>query len=180
MPYELYRNYISKIGVYASQIVYVHLSERYAPQAVDQLPAEVCDDSVTLPALKSVTIEDLPPDAFLVLFDKSTSLLNKAQSLSLNMSHDCYHRSDYAHATDIDYILPVLNNLTNLCSLSLRISPDFSDTYIGEVKIIVPQIKTYEKLHTLSINECSRQLFVELLGHGHLPKLRRLNVVFSQ
>ena len=179
MPVELYRNYISKINDYATQIVYVHLSERYAPHAVEELLAEVCDQSFTLPALKTAILDDLPPDAFLVLVDQSTSLLTKAQSLCVNMSDDCYHHSDYVHASDIDYILPVLNNLPNLCSLSLRISPCFSDRYTDELKNIVSLIKIHPKLHTLSINECSRQLFVELLDHGHLPKLRRLNVVFS-
>ena len=64
MPYELYQNYISKINNYASQIVYVHLSEQYAPHAVDDLLAQVCDQSCTLPALKAATVEDLPPDTF--------------------------------------------------------------------------------------------------------------------
>ena len=180
MTYELYRSYISKISDYAPQIVYVHLSERHAPHAVDELLAEVCEDSFTLPALRAATIEDLPPDTFLVLVDSSTSLLTEAQSLSIIMSDDCYHHSDYFQATDIDYILPVLKNLPNLCSLSLRISPNYIDGYIDELKSIASLIKTHPKLHTLSINECSRQLFVELLGHGHLPKVRRLNVMFSR
>jgi hypothetical protein len=178
MTYELYRNCISKISVYASRIVYVRLSERYAPHAVDELLSEACDDPFTLPALKAATIEDLPPNTFISLIDES-SLLTKVQSLSVNMSHDCYHYSDYVHSTDLDYILPVLNNLPNLCSLSLRISPGFSDGYLDDLKSIVPLIQVHPKLHTLSINECSRQLFVELLGHGHLPKLRCLNVVFT-
>ena len=181
MPYELYRNYISKVSCYASQIVYVHLSERYAPHAVDELLAEVCDDSFALPVLKAATVQDLPPNTFLSLIEDS-SLLSKAQSLTFDMSlhDDCYHYSDYVDSTDIDYILPVLNNLPNLCSLSLRISPCFSGHYIDELNSIVPLIKTHLKLQTLSINECSRQLFIELLEHGLLPKLRRLNVVFSR
>jgi hypothetical protein len=181
MTYELYHDYVSKISVFASQIVYVHLSERYAPHAVDELLDEVCrdDDSFALPALKAVTIQDVPPDTFRVLVDES-SLLIKAQSLTVDLSDDSYHHSDYVHSMDIDYVLPVLNNLPNLCSLSLRISPGFSDTYIDEMKRIVPLIKPHPKLQTLSINECSRQLFVELLGHDHLPKLRHLNVVFSR
>ena len=179
MPCELYQNYISKINDYASQTVYVHLSERYAPHAVDELLSEVCDDSFTLPALKAATIEDLPPETFLTLIEKS-SLLTKVQSLTVDMSEDSYHYPDYVHLIDIDCILPLLNNLPNLCSLSLRISPGFRDNYINELKTFVPLIKTHPKLHTLSIHECSRQFFVELLDHGHLPKLRRLDVVFSR
>ena len=181
MTYELYRNYISKISCYASQIVYVHLSERYAPHAVDELLDELCDDSFALPALKAATIQDLPPNTFLSLIEES-SLLSKAQSLTFDMSlHDgCYHYSDYRHAIDIAYILPLLNNLPNLCSLTLRILPSFSCGYIEGLNSIVPLIKTHPKLHKLSINECSRQMFVELLKHGHLPKLGRLDVVFSR
>ena len=181
MPYELYQNYISKISDYASRIVYVHLSERHVPHAVDDLLSEVCgdDEPFTLPALKAATIEDLPPDTFLTLIEKS-SLLTKVQSLTVGMSEDSYHYPDYVHFINIDCILPLLNNLTNLCSLSLRISPGFRDNYIDELKTFVPLIKTHPKLHTLSIHECSRQLFVELLDHGHLPKLRRLEVVFSR
>ena len=185
MTYGLYQNYISKISDYASQIVYVHLSERYAPHAVDELLSEVCgdNDSFTLPALKAVTIQDVSPDTFHSLIEES-SLLTNVRSLTFDTSHphdyDCYHYPDYVHWIDIDYILPLLNNLPNLCSLLLRISSGFHDSYIDEMKSFVPLINVHPQLHTLSINECSRHLFVELLDHGLLPKLCRLNVVFSR
>ena len=180
MPCKRYLDYISKISdEYASRIVYVHLSERYAPHAVNDLLAEECEYPFTWPALKAATIEDLPPNIFCSLIADS-SLLTEVQLLTFDMYHDCYHYPDYDHSLDIDYLSPLLNNLPNLCSLSLRIYPRFTDDYIDEMKSFIPFIDPHPKLHTLSIYECSRQLFVELLDHGLLPKLRRLNVMFSR
>jgi hypothetical protein len=178
MPCDLYLDYISKVSSdYASRIVCVHLSERVAAHAVHDLLAEECDEPFTLPALKAAIIQDLPPDTFLTLIEDS-SLLTKVQSLTVDMSQSSYHYPEYAHAMDTDYIIPVLHNLPNLCSLSLWISPGFSKTFIDQLNLFVPLINAHPKLHTLSINECSRQLFVELLDHDLLPKLRRLHVVF--
>ena len=179
MPYELYQNYISKISAYAPRLVYLHLSERYAPHAVDELLSKVAGESLTLPALKAAIIEDLPPNTFISLIEES-SLLIEVRSLTFEMSEDCYHYSNYGHSIDMDYLLPVLNRLPNLCSLCLRMSPLFTEGFIDELKSFVPFIKTHPQLHTLSIDECSRQLFAELLGGGYLPKLRRLNVVFAR
>ena len=179
MPYELYQNYISKISDYASQLVYLHLSERYAPHAVEELLSEVDGESLTLSALKAATIQDLPPDTYISLIEDS-SLLTQVRSLTVEMSNDCYHYSEYVSSIDMDYLLPVLNHLPHLCSLSLHISPCFSEGFVDELKSFVPSIKTHQALHTLSINACSRQLFVELLGGGYLPKLRRVDVVFSR
>jgi hypothetical protein len=146
MNCELYLDYISMISAYASQFVYLHLTERYAPHAVDELLSEVCgdDDSFTLPALKAATVEDLSPDAFISLIEES-SLLSNVQSLVFNMSDDCYHYPDYVHSSDIDYILPLLNNLPNLCSLSLRISSGFHDSFIAKMKSFVPLINVHPK-----------------------------------
>jgi hypothetical protein len=61
MSHELYLDYLTSIvPKHASQIIYLHLSERYAPHAVDLFYRELPLDTLTWPALKAVTIEDLP------------------------------------------------------------------------------------------------------------------------
>ncbi|CAF1421910.1 unnamed protein product [Rotaria sp. Silwood1] len=61
MNLKLYLRYLTKIiPKYASQFVYLHLSERRAPHALNLFISEVPLDKSTWPKLQAVTIEDVP------------------------------------------------------------------------------------------------------------------------
>jgi hypothetical protein len=132
MTYGTYLDCISRITQHASQIIYLHLSERYAPHAVDEFLSEVSHKTLVFPALKAVTIEDVSPDTFITLLNNS-SILSKLDSLSVDLSDNGYHYLDYNNSIDIDYVLPLLNNLPALRSLYLRISPRYNSRYIDEL-----------------------------------------------
>ncbi|CAF1040321.1 unnamed protein product [Adineta steineri] len=54
----------------------------------------------------------------------------------------------------------------------------YSNTYLIGLERARPQFVIHENLHTLLIKQCSRNLLVELLDQGRLPKLCRLHVNF--
>jgi hypothetical protein len=174
MHFRLYYEYLTEIiPTYASQIVYLHLSERRAPHAVARFLCEVPLDSQFWPAVKAVTIEDVPRDVFEALLSDS-SLLLKIQSLTLDISYQRYFCDEYHGCDDFAIVIPVLSLLPELRSLYLRI---YNRSIIHDYATFherFPEMHIHRHLQTLSIKECSRELLVELLGNGYLPRLRRL------
>jgi len=178
MSHELYLDYLTSIvPKHASQIIYLHLSERYAPHAIDLFYRELPLDTLTWPALKAVTIEDLPLGLLgVLLYD--TALLSNIQSLSINIPYGHFYYSQYDKVADFAVVIPILVELPNLRSLYLHMGTTFSSTYFIGLERASPHIVTHPNLHTLTINQCSRELLAKLLDNGHLPKLCRLSVSF--
>ncbi|UJR11811.1 hypothetical protein I4U23_015991 [Adineta vaga] len=178
MTLDVYYDYLTSIiPKHTSQFVYLHLTERYAPHAVEFFRREIPINKLTWFSLKAVTIDDLPLGLFgLLLYD--TTVLSHVHSLSLNFAFDCYHHSEYKIVADFAFIVPILTELPRLRSLYLRMHCIYSSTYLIGLERARPQFVTHRNLHTLMMKECSRNLLVELLDQGHLPKLCRLHVTF--
>ena len=181
MSRDVYYDYILHIlPDYSSQIVYLHLSERRAPHAVDSFLAELSHQSVSFPALKAMTIEDVPVRVYNSVMHSFLPLCHlHSLSIDLNGKHFHYY-SEYHSWADIDFVVPLLNSISELRSLYLRISPKYDRNYMRDLRVTSPRITTHSHLHTLSIDQCSLQLFVELLGKNRLPKLRHLHVAFLE
>src|ERR1700734_4109266 len=70
MNFNLYVKYITSIiPNHISQIIYLNLSERRAPHAVDLFLSVVPLEAHNWPALKAVTIEDVPCHTLELLLD---------------------------------------------------------------------------------------------------------------
>jgi hypothetical protein len=179
MSLDLYLDYLNSIVLkHTSQIVYLHLSERYAPYAVDFFYRELHLDKLTWPALKAVTIDDVPLGMFGILLYDSTLLAN-VHSLSVNAAFGSFHYSEYEKkVADFAVIIPILVELPELRSLHLRMNTNYSSTYLLGLGLAGPEIITHPNLHTLTISQCSREMLAKLLDNGHLPKLCRLHVFF--
>jgi hypothetical protein len=179
MNYRLDCDYLTKIiPKHVSQIVYLHLSERRAPHAVTQFISEVPINSRFWSALKAVTIEDVPRDVFEELLSHSSFLL-KVQSLTLDISFHRYHSDEYDECGDFEIVIPVLSLLSELRSVYLHI---INRSVIHDYSTFdkrFPRMKIHQNLQILSINQCSRELLVELLNNGYLPNLHRLRVSIS-
>jgi hypothetical protein len=179
MKFGLYIHYISLLPNYVSQVNYLHLSERRAPHAVNWFVSEMPLDKLTWPALKAVTIEDVPCHILeSLLYD--SALLSHVHSLSIDIGHRRYHHSEYNEFTDFNILIPVLNCLPELRSLYLRITTPSFINYASKFDELCPSITIHRNLHTLKIVQCSRELLVKLLSNGHLLQLRRLRVVISR
>jgi hypothetical protein len=179
MNFDLYLDYITSIiRNHVSQIVYLHLSERRAPHAVNWFLSEVPLKTLTWPTLKAVTIEDVPPDALETLL-KDSPILSNVHLLSIDVCHDRYHYSEYDECFDFGIIIPVLYSLPELRSLYFRIAPHLTSNYTSELDQHCPSMDIHYNLHTLTIVECSRELFIKLLNNGYLPRLRRLRVALA-
>ncbi|CAF4986031.1 unnamed protein product [Rotaria sp. Silwood1] len=179
MNLKLYLRYLTKIiPKYASQFVYLHLSERRAPHALNLFISEVPLDKSTWPKLQAVTIEDVPCHLFGTLLDDN-SFLSNIHSLSLDIDHDRYHHSQYEQFTDFNIVVPLLNFYPQLRSLYLRIGDRLSQNYLSLFDQHCPRINIHQNLQILTIDECSRELFIKLLNDGYLPRLRRLSVIIS-
>jgi len=172
MSLEIYDDYIAYILLqYSSQIVYLHLSEHRAPHAVDSFLTEMDHHNFFFPNLKAITIKDVPVHIYNSLIHSFLPLCH-LKSLSIDLNNNHYHYWDYNKWNDIDFVVPVLNSLSQLCSFYLRISSNYDKSYMDNLSVISPSITTHLNLHTFSIDQCSRQLFVELLGNNRLPILR--------
>jgi hypothetical protein len=178
MNRDLYFDYIhSIVPEHASQIVYLHLSERYASHAVDYFWRELPLSKLTWPALKAVTIDDVPIGMLgILLYD--SGLLSNIHSLSINIAYGRFHYSQYKIAADFATIIPILVELPELRSLYVRMNPIYNGCYLLGLEQALPQIVTHRNLHTLTIVQCSREMLAKLLDNGHLPKLCRLHVFF--
>jgi len=179
MNLNLYNDYLTKIiPEHASQIVHLHLSERRAPHAVEWFISKMPLNNFDWPALKAVTIEDVPRDILETLL-ADVSLLSEIQWLSLDVSFKRYHSAEYNESNDFGSVIPILNSLPELRTLYMRIVnwPVYYDDSTSDEDY--PCIDIYRNLQVLSIIECSRELLVELLNNGHLPQLRQLRIALS-
>jgi len=178
MSLDLYLDYINSIVLkHASQIVYIHLSERYAPHAVDFFWREPSLIKLTWSALKAVTIDDVPLGLLgILLYD--SNILSNVHSLSINVSYGCFHYSQYKEVVDFAIIIPILIELPKLHSLYVRMNSIYNRYYLLGLEQACPRIVTHQNLHTLTMVQCSRDLLAKLLDNGHLPKLYRLRVSF--
>jgi hypothetical protein len=114
MNFDLYLDYITSIiRNHVSQIVYLHLSERRAPHAVNWFLSEVPLKTLTWPTLKAVTIEDVPPDALETLL-KDSPILSNVHLLSMDVGHDRYHYSEYDECFDLTLPAIILPNWINI------------------------------------------------------------------
>ncbi|CAF5221365.1 unnamed protein product [Rotaria magnacalcarata] len=85
MNISLYFDYLTSIiPNHLSQIVYLHLSERYAPHALDYFISTVPLEAYSWPALKAVIFEDVPFHALETLLDDNF-LLSQAHFLSIDI-----------------------------------------------------------------------------------------------
>jgi hypothetical protein len=181
MSLDVYNDYLEYVlPKYSSQIIYLYLSEHRTPEAVQSFLYKMHDQKYLFPKLKSITIRDIPLKFYRSIFVDILPSFNTLQSLTIDMNNNHYHYSDYDEWTDIDFIVPILNSLPQLCSLYLKISPTYNATYLNNVNMISSSMSPHIHLHTLSIDECSRQLFVELLSKNCLPKLSHLRIKFPQ
>ncbi len=180
MSRDLYLDYINSIVLKrASQIVYIHLSERYAPHAGDFFWREFSRSKLTWPALKAVTIDDVPLGLLgILLYD--SDLLSNIHSLSINVAYGSFHYSQYKEVNLADFaiIIPILIELPKLRSLYVRMNSIYNQYYLLGLERACPRIVTHRNLHTLTMIQCSRELLARLLDNGHLPKLSRLHVSF--
>ncbi|CAF4803890.1 unnamed protein product [Rotaria sp. Silwood1] len=175
MNLNLYLNYlISIIPNHISQIVYLHLSERRAPHAVDLFLSTVPLEAHNWSALKAVTIEDVPFHALEALLDDN-SLLSNVHFLSIDIGIDRYHHSEY-NIYDFNVVLPVLEYLSELRLLRIRMHTHMNDNYSIDFNRYCPPMVIHQNLHTLMIHECSKELLVLMLNNGHLSQLYRLHV----
>ncbi|CAF1317571.1 unnamed protein product [Rotaria sordida] len=149
MSIHLYLHYLKKIvSKHASQIVYLHLSERNAPHAMNYFLSEIRLNNLVWSTLKAVTIEDIPRHV-LEIFLYDCSFLSKIHSLSLDVGYQRFHCDEY---NDLNYTTIFSENC--------------------------PPMSIHRNLQSLSIVECSRELLIELLNNGHLPQLQHLRVAF--
>ncbi|CAF1047873.1 unnamed protein product [Adineta steineri] len=178
MNFDVYYDYLTLIITkHTSQIVYLHLSERYSPHAVEFFRNEIPINKLNWFSLKAITIDDLPLGLFgVLLYD--TTIFSHIHSLSLNFAFDCYHFSEYKIVADFAFVVPILTELPRLRSLYLRMNCIYTNTYLIGLERARPQFVIHENLHTLIIKQCSRNLLVEPLDQGRLPKLCRLHVTF--
>jgi hypothetical protein len=147
-----YDEYIEYILIkYSSQIVYLYLSEHRTPDAVQSFLFQMYDQKYQFPKLKAITIYDIPLDSYNKLLFTYLPLFN-FQSLTIDLDDDQYYSSDYNQWTDIDFIVPILNTFPQLCSLYLKISPNYNTEYINHINIISSQLLPHLHLHTLSID----------------------------
>ncbi|UJR16999.1 hypothetical protein I4U23_003897 [Adineta vaga] len=179
MNYKVYYDYLTRIiPHHVSQIVYLHLSERRAPHAVKLFLSQVSLKSRLWSALKAVTIEDVPSCVFNAFLSES-SFLSKIQSLTFDLDFNRYHLNEYDDCDEYDIVIPILRSFSKLQSLCLRIS---CRTLIDDIPILkerFPQMNIHQHLQILSIKRCSNELLVQLLNHGYLPHLRRLDISLS-
>jgi len=179
MTPKLYCNYLTKIlPKYASQIVYLHLSERHAPHAVDWFNSVLPSNSRFWPALKAVTIDDIPREVLEILL-RDSSFLHKVHSLSLDVGFDRYYCDEYDDCSDFGFLIPILNSLSELRSVNFRIFNQ--SVYYNKSKPDqrCPRMNIHQNLQILLIRICSKELLVELLDNGHLPQLRQLRIDIS-
>ncbi|CAF4987161.1 unnamed protein product [Rotaria sp. Silwood1] len=178
MSVHLYLYYLKEIvSKHALQIVYLHLSERNAPHALNYFLSEVPLNNLVWSALKAVTIEDVPRHVLeILLYD--CSFLSKIDSLSLDVGYHRFHCEEYDECYDFGIVIPVLNCLSQLNSLYLRIASRVGENYTTIFSESCPPMSIHQNLQTVSIVECSRELLTELLNNGHLPKLQHLRVAF--
>ncbi|CAF3150668.1 unnamed protein product, partial [Rotaria sp. Silwood2] len=95
MNFKLYHTYLMQIlPKNSSKIVYLHLSERRAPDAVDWFVNKVPLNELVWPLLKAVTIEDIPCHLFETLLNDS-SILSGIHSFSFDISYERYYHYDY-------------------------------------------------------------------------------------
>ncbi|CAF2975513.1 unnamed protein product [Rotaria sp. Silwood2] len=175
MNISLYFDYLTSIiPNHLSQIVYLHLSERYAPHALDYFISTVPLEAHNWPALKAVIIEDVPFHALEILLDDNF-LLSKAHFLSIDIGVHRYHHSEYNNH-DFDIILPILEYLPELRSLYIRMHGHTLSNHSFAIDRYCPPMIIHQNLHTLMIHECSRELLVLMLNDGHLSQLCRLHV----
>ncbi|CAF3473579.1 unnamed protein product [Rotaria socialis] len=180
MSMDVYDDYLTYIlREYSSQIVYLHLTEHRAAQAVESFLDEMDRENFLFPSLKAITIRDVPGGVYDALVDHVLEILNPS-ALSIHLNNKLYHFSDYAAWNDIDFLEPVLNAIPQLCSLYLRISPAYEKSYMDDLDIACSRINTHWHLHTLSIGECSCPMLMKLLGNNRLPKLRNLHIKISE
>jgi len=178
MSFKVYHTYFTEIiPDYASKVVYLHLSERHAPHAVDRFINEVPLDELIWSSLKAVTIEDIPRHLFETI--NNSSLLTKIHSFSLDISAERYHHYEYEGLADYDIVIPLLNRLHELRSLYLQIEFYMNNNYTAMFLKHCHPMEIHQNLQSLSIDECSTELLIELLDDGHLPQLSRLSIGFS-
>ncbi|CAF1175117.1 unnamed protein product [Adineta ricciae] len=176
MRSKLYHDYLTKIlPKYASQVVYLHLSERYCPGAVESFISEVSLDNALWPALKAVTIEDVSCEAFETLLDDCTSLF-QIQSFTLISRSNQYYADEYKKYEDFELLLLILDSLTELRSLHLQNWKHPPDYDSEELNQRLSDMQIHQNLQQLFISDCSGQLLAELLSNGYLPQLRRLQI----
>jgi hypothetical protein len=180
MHFNVYLDYINSIiPKHVSQIVYLHLSERYAPHAIRQFISEVPLKTLNWPALKAVTIEDVPFYILSSLLNHS-SFLSNVFSLSYDIVYERYYYFYHNYLADFNVAIPLLNRLPQLRSLYLRMNNSrLKDTYTAEFSRYSSPLIIHQNLHTLTIIECSLELFDKLLNDGHLPQLHRLRAALS-
>jgi hypothetical protein len=148
MSLDLYLDYMTSIlPERATQIVYLHLSERYSPHAVHWFCTEVSLKTLTWPALKALTIEDVPLHSFAPLLYKS-ALLSNVHSLSINIAHGRYHYSQYNGLADFDIVVALLNKLPELRSLHLLMDTTYDNNYALDLAQTCLPIAIHTNLHT--------------------------------
>jgi hypothetical protein len=138
---------------------------------------EVPLDELIWSSLKAVTIEDIPRHLFETI--NNSSLLTKIHSFSLDISAERYHHYEYEGLADYDIVIPLLNRLHELRSLYLRIEFYMNNNYTAMFLKHCHPMEIHQNLQSLSIDECSTELLIELLDDGHLPQLSRLSIGFS-
>jgi hypothetical protein len=181
MHFNVYLDYINSIiSKHVSQIVYLHLSERYAPHAIRQFISEVPLKTLNWPALKAVTIEDVPFYILSSLLNHS-SFLSNVYSLSYDIDHWQYYYFYHDYLSDFNIVIPLLNGLPELRSLNLCMNNSrLNENYTAEFSRCTTPLIIHQNLHTLTIIECSLELFDKLLNEGHLPQLHRLRAALSR
>jgi hypothetical protein len=171
--------YISSIiPEHVSQIVYLNLSERHAPHAVDWFISEVLLNTLIWSSLKALTIEDVPCHILESLLNDSP-LLSNVHSLSIDICFKRYHYSEYNDFADFGIIIPILNTLPELCSLYKRMNTRTYNNYTFELSKDILFFNVHQNLHTFTIVQCSSELLIELLNNGYLFKLCHLRVSLS-
>lgn len=179
MSHELYNEYLASIiPNNMSRIVYLNLSELRAPHAVRLFLSKLPLEAVHWPALKAVTIEDVACDILQCLLT-TDSLLSNIHRLSIDIGFKQYHCDDYDFF-DFNLLIPVLNYFPKLCSLYIRMPCHMNRKYGAHLKKYFLPMNIYQNMQTLTIDTCSREIFVMLLSDGHLPQIRRLCVSLSK
>lgn len=179
MSYALYSRYLTEIvPKRLSQMAHVHLSERYGPYAVRHFMHKLPIESDSWPALRAVTIEDVPEHVFEALLIDS-SFLPRVQSLTLDIGDQEDDDDAYEGCNDVFIVTAVLHFSPELRSLSLNLP---HQSMIDEPTTLNQHsfpVSIHRHLQILSIKQCSSELLIALLENGCLPQLRRLNASIS-
>ncbi len=114
MSLDVYDDYLGYVlPKYASQIIYLYLSEHRTPAAVQAFLHRMYHQKYLFLKLKSITIRDIPLKLYRSIFVDILPSLNTLQSLTIDMNNNHYHYSDYDKWTDIDFIVQYLIHFLN-------------------------------------------------------------------